>query len=321
MKHDSALAQYLQRHVEPNLPAPPDPGEPWDYVLVIPAYRENPSLLESLGHYLSTAGHGLTILVLNRPQRDVDAEANAALRAAVQGLRTRGSRLHRLEGAGDLYCLDLEQETGPTPSSQGVGLARKTGCDLALKWWASGLIASDWMGCTDADASLPDDYFSRLQRLPSSAGAAVFPFEHRSGADQRCNEATALYELRLHHYVLGLQYARSPYAYHSLGSATAIRFGAYARVRGFPRRSGAEDFYLLNKVNKLAPVARLQGKCIGLESRPSARVPFGTGPAVAEVAAGGHLTAQPIFYHPKFRGIAGGTDDPATATGREFPGD
>jgi hypothetical protein len=135
--------------------------------------------------------------------------------------------------------------------------------------------------------------------LTATLGAVVFPFEHLPGADEQCNRATALYELRLHHYVLGLQYAGSPYAYHSLGSATAVRCGAYARVRGFPRRSGAEDFYLLNKVNKLGPVARLQGEAIGLESRPSSRVPFGTGPAVAEIAAAGPLAEQRLFYHPR----------------------
>ena len=299
MKHDTALARYLQRHIEPELPAPPDLRTAWQYALVIPAYRESPRLLQSLTRSLEDAGGGLTILVLNRPQGDPDTGANDALRTAVSSLPAKDDNLYRLDGAGDLYCHDLEREAGPTPSRQGVGLARKTGCDLALLWWASGCIDSDWMGCTDGDATLPRDYFSRLQHLPPGVGAAVFPFEHLPGEDEQCNSATALYELRLHHYVLGLQYAGSPYAYHSLGSATAVRFGAYARVRGFPRRSGAEDFYLLNKVSKLGPLARLEGEAIGLQSRPSSRVPFGTGPAVAEIAAAGPLKGQRLFYHPR----------------------
>ena len=80
--------------------------------------------------------------------------------------------------------------------------------------------------------------------------------------DQFCNTATALYELRLHHYVLGLEYAGSPYAYHTLGSCLAVKADAYAQVRGFPKRAGAEDFYLLNKLAKLGAMPRLQGRCI-----------------------------------------------------------
>ena len=83
---------------------------------------------------------------------------------------------------------------------------------------------------------------------------------------------------------------------------------SYARVRGFPRRAGAEDFYLLNKVAKLGPVSRLAGDCIRLRSRVSTRVPFGTGPAVARLrqamvvavaTAGNPPAGGPAqFYHP-----------------------
>ena len=49
---------------------------------------------------------------------------------------------------------------------------------------------------------------------------------------------------------------------------------------------------------KLGPVARLGGACIGLSSWPSHRVPFGTGPAVQEIAASAQPAALPLFYHP-----------------------
>ena len=69
-------------------------------------------------------------------------------------------------------------------------------------------------------------------------------------------------------------------------------------MRGFPRRSGGEDFYLLNKVAKLGPVATDVTPTIELEGRVSDRVPFGTGPAVAKLVASAEPAASPLFYHP-----------------------
>jgi hypothetical protein len=199
----------------------------------------------------------------------------------------------------DLYLYDMEMLRGPTPGAQGVGLARKTGCDLALQWMDAGGISGHWLCCSDADATLPPEYFVQLESAAPDAVAAVFPFRHVPGDDAVCAHATALYELRLHHYVLGLEYANSPYAFHTIGSSLAVRANAYAHVHGFPKRAGAEDFYLLNKLAKLGAVTRLQGDCIELQSRHSSRVPFGTGPAVAAIMAAEHPNDAALFYHPQ----------------------
>ena len=298
MRNDIALSRYLQRHIEPDLPDCLSPGGRWHNSLVVPAYGESPELLQQLAVTLANTGATLVILVLNRPDTEPDEAVNQSLRDAVATLPGVAPALYRLGPDIDLFCYDLERLAGPTPAKQGVGLARKTGCDIALRCKAQGAILGDWICCTDADALLPRDYFARLESIDPAATAAVFPFEHTPGVDPNCNKATALYELRLHYYVLGLEYAASPSAWHALGSCLAVRADAYAQVRGFPRRAGAEDFYLLNKVSKLGPVARLRGEAIGLRSRPSRRVPFGTGPAVKDIAASGPLEKQPRFYHP-----------------------
>jgi hypothetical protein len=258
------------------------------------------------------------ILVLNRPDTDHDPQANASLRAAVDGLAIASEQpdepeIYSLNTHTDLYVHDMENPggalqrghfpggplpAGVIPAAQGVGLARKAGCDIALKWMSEGAISGEWIHSSDADALLPQDYFQQLDSCNQRAVAAVYPFRHTPGADQNCDEATALYELRLHHYVLGLEYAGSPYAYHTLGSCLAVKAGAYAQVRGFPKRAGGEDFYLLNKLAKLGPVLKLTGKCIELQSRHSRRVPFGTGPAVEKIADNEHPSALPLFYHP-----------------------
>ena len=303
MRDALALRRYLSRYTEDGLPAPHFTRPHWHSALVLPAYREQPALLQRLARLPAGSGRTLVVLVLNRPDSDLDPRANAALRDALQNpARPRAMRdtvaVYPLAPQVDLYLLDLEMLRGPTPRAQGVGLARKTGCDLALQWMDGGGISGQWLCSTDADATLPPDYFARLQTAAPDAVAAVFPFHHTAGTDTACNAATALYELRLHHYVLGLEYAGSPYAFHTLGSCLAVRATAYAHVRGVPRRAGAEDFYLLNKLAKLGPVSRLQGETISLQSRFSTRVPFGTGPAVAAIAAAGNPRGAALFYHP-----------------------
>lgn len=294
-----ARQRYLQRHIEPALPDCPGAAAAWDNVLVIPAYREPAELLDRLASVPTGAGRALVILVLNRPDSDPDPLANAAVRNRLDSLdRIDQGPLLRLGLRVDLYVQDLDMLNGPIPARQGVGLARKIGCDIAFKWIAAGAIASHWICSTDADATLPRDYFQRLESAPAGAAAACYPFRHIAGSDDGCSAATSLYELRLHHYVLGLEYAGSPYAFHTLGSCLAVTVDAYAAVRGFPKRPGGEDFYLLNKLAKTGPVKRLAGACIELESRTSSRVPFGTGPAVAKISAAKDPAQLALFYHP-----------------------
>ena len=323
-----AVQRYLQRHMENGLPHYTGAAARWRQVLVLPAYRESPSLLQDLRQLPAGRGRALVILVLNRPDSDPDPQANCDLRGAAGeaiGQHEPASLpLVQLNDHTDLFLLDLETLAGPTPRSQGVGLARKAGCDLALQWMLSGAISGNWICCMDADAALPREYFEQLDGADTDAVAAVFPFRHVAQGSAASDVATALYELRLHHHVLGLEYAGSPYAFHSLGSCLAVRAHAYARVRGFPRRAGAEDFYLLNKVAKLGPVARLTGSCIRLQSRLSSRVPFGTGPAVRAIAAAGHPETAPIFYHPHcyetLRALLASLPELAAVPARDMPG-
>ena len=302
MRDQVAQQRYQQRHIEPGLPRLHCEQALWRHVLVIPAYRESPELLQQLTKLARQTNSFLSIVVLNRPDRDPDPDANQLLREAIEALPfvrrpNSAGALYSLSDHSSLLLYDSESIRGPLPSASGVGLARKIGCDIAWQWIRDGAISSDWIHSSDADASLPADYFERTARCEPAVVATTYPFLHVPGPDSQTNDATCLYELRLHHYVLGLEYAGSPYAHHSLGSCLAIRAGAYAKVRGFPRRAGGEDFYLLNKLAKLGPIGRLVGECIELQSRQSHRVPFGTGPAVARIADG---TASPaLFYHPQ----------------------
>jgi hypothetical protein len=316
MKRNTALARYLENYIEPDLPEPPASAPPWQHVVVIPAYAESPTFLDRLKSITGGPKRTLVIVVLNRPalghtaadkapqdERSAPSEKdNQALRHAIGTLRkpfADAPELSDLDDSTQLYLLDMESTRGPTPAAQGVGMARKLGCDLALLWRSMGYITSEWICSSDADATLPPDYFQRLIQTTPDTAAAVFPFVHVVGQNTATDQATKLYELRLHHYVLGLEYAASPYAFHTLGSALAIKADQYAQVRGFPKRAGGEDFYLLNKAAKTGTVARLSGSAIELVSRISTRVPFGTGPAVQKILRCDEDSKPDIFYHPQ----------------------
>jgi hypothetical protein len=148
---------------------------------------------------------------------------------------------------------------------------------------------------TDADATLPDAFFDQraIEDDPSVA-AAVFAFWHTAAEGPDVTRATAFYELSLRYYVEGLAWAGSPYAFHTVGSATAVMAGAYAAVRGMPKREAGEDFYLLNKLAKVGTIVHVPGSVVRLSSRMSDRTPFGTGASVRQAL----VSPQWTLYSP-----------------------
>jgi hypothetical protein len=300
------VKKYLQRYAEPEARAAQDdpPGSTYNHGIVIPAYRENPQLANRLQQIARRQDGLLIILVLNQPDTDIELDTNAPLRDAIAQSTPLSTHpygtLYQFQGNSHLLLIERSQAL---PASEGVGLARKIGCDIALALFAQGVVKSRWLHTTDADAILPDAYFHSAESLMDYV-AIAHPFHHRLSTDPRLACAIYLYELRLHYYVLGLEWAGSPYAFHTLGSCISVAAQSYAAVRGFPRRSGGEDFYLLNKVAKLGPVATDVTPTIELEGRVSDRVPFGTGPAVAKLLQSAEPAASPLFYHPhSFRAL------------------
>lgn len=215
--------------------------------------------------------------------------------------------------------LIIDKTTQLIPYKQGVGLARKIGCDIALKLIVDGKIISPWIYSTDADVILPEDYFSRIDTnvgcavahqaavrcsAPYKHSAMIFPFKHTTDLhviekhDHNLSQKTAIkrYEDSLYQYVNGLTFAESPYAFHTIGSTIAIHSDAYAKVRGFPKRNAGEDFYILNKLAKVGKVLSLDGHPILLSSRTSDRTPFGTGAAVEKLMNIDKVFEQKLEY-------------------------
>lgn len=282
----------------------------WQYCLVIPAYKESPAFYQRLATTLLKQHAVLLILVVNQP--DCLSNVNVRNRYLWQSLidDTHEGQAHDNLQLRDipatnsaLLLVDRFSPGQQIPEKQGVGLARKIGADLALTLIHSKHIARPWIYTSDADAHLPDDYFSALDddtsaNHRSQSAAAIYPFKHRCD-DSPVGQATRLYEQRMQQYVDGLYSAGSPYAFQTIGSAIAVSAKHYAEVRGFPKRSGGEDFYLLNKLAKTGAINKLQAPEIIIEARESDRVPFGTGPAIGKLLLQQNIHQAKIFYHPQ----------------------
>lgn len=295
MATSATISKYLDQYAIIPGAVPPIEGH-WDHVLVVPCFDESPEFIDGYTQALTKTSL-LLILVLNRPPTAHET-CNDRVRDHLKGFSWAqlgsGYDLFEVSAAVSLLMVDLEVLEGPTSVKQGVGRARRVGCDLALHLITKGQVNSQWICSGDADACWSDSLFD--QTWPSYASAVTLPFAHLPSADHQLSEATLLYELRLHHYVLQLMAINSPYAFHTLGSACAFNAMAYAAVRGMPLRSAAEDFYILNKLAKVAPVHPATGPMVTIKARTSSRVPFGTGPAVQKLAESATPIDEPIFY-------------------------
>ncbi len=297
------LRKYLRGWAEPDCELMASRLACYHAVLVVPAMGESIELLNGYQDACAAArGRVLVVLVVNASDTTEPRwlDANQVL---LETLTRRAAFVHdgamlSHEPRFDLLTIARSSAGRRLPPKQGVGLARKIGADVATALAANGRLEQPLIYFTDADARLPRDYFLRVAAsLDVAYGAVLFPFRHASSGKAATDDATHLYELSIRYHVLGLAYADSPYAYQSVGSALAVTTQAYAAVRGVPKRQAGEDFYLLDKVAKVAPLLRLGGDPICVTSRHSARVPFGTGPAVEKLLSGSGLrVADPMVY-------------------------
>ena len=176
------MSQYLQRYAEAEAQALlEDPAAEqlpaYRHCLIIPAYRESPDLLAEL-QQLTEPGL-LIILVLNHPPSG-NAQENTPLRDSVLALPKKqdlpAAKAQLLELSKTTDCLLVERDKA-LPGNEGVGLARKLGCDIATALAEQNKLDLRWLHCTDADATLPSSYFQHAQKLADHY-VAIGPIHH-----------------------------------------------------------------------------------------------------------------------------------------------
>ena len=281
------------------------PSEALSMVVVIPCHDE-PRLMESLESLWACdrpLGAVEVIVVVNSAANsdpEVRDRNECTVREAGEWIGVHsepGFRVHLL------HHPDLP------PRQAGVGLARKIGMDEALRRLARvGRLETGIVAGFDADCRCDPDYLCCLEAHfrdhPRTPGCSI-RFEHPlSGPfDEAIYDAVARYELHLRYYIEAMRHAGVPHAFHTVGSAMAVRAGVYARQGGMNRRQAGEDFYFLHKVIPLGGYTELNQTRVIPSPRPSHRVPFGTGRAVSRHLAGG----EPFRTYPlaAFRDLGG----------------
>ncbi|WP_163831942.1 hypothetical protein [Spartinivicinus ruber] len=307
------VSQYLTTYAEPEVLLAANISQVFHQALVIPVYNEDPLFLQQISPaFKAVTAPCLLILVVNRPEQassDKIIKNNELIHYINQNLQKEWQQQHLTlyQWLSDHYLLlvDKNQPDQLIPIQQGVGLARKIGADIACQLFQQQQLLNHWLFSSDADVILPVNYFNACQHLTNKTSAAVFNFIHQSmdinGTTQlNCHTqqvAQLLYDIKLNYYVAGLNWANSPFAYHTIGSLLAINIHHYCQARGFPKRAGGEDFYCLNKLAKLGAIAKLTTQ-IKVNARLSDRVPFGTGPALNTICQLNTPLTEYYYYHP-----------------------
>lgn len=265
--------------------------------VVIPALAESANLfstLESLSASPQSELDNFIILVVvnNRlDASDADKADNQHTLALLPEYANSRTKLN-------LAWIDAASKGKELPlKNGGVGMARKIGADLALT-------VLDYskkerlIVFLDADTIVRPDYLSAITNhfRANPKGAAVIPFIHQQQGTKIEHSAIERYELFLRSYVFGLKLSGSQYAFHTIGSAMACKVSSYIKSGGMNCRQAAEDFYFLQQLARVDGVSELSGTIVYPSSRPSHRVPFGTGKAISRVLAEGENSI--LFYNP-----------------------
>jgi hypothetical protein len=290
-------------------------------VVVIPAFAEKHYLFSTLASLAANDSHELesTLVICvinNRPYPHVSYESFKDNSDTLDIIRCLIERRMPSLGEGDeallehllfilqrrmkLAYLDASSVGNEMPLKQGgVGLARKLGMDAGLTVMDYHNIYDGRLLCLDADAHVAENYLSSIRRFyeNNELEAAVVSYAHPLPDDPLHRAAICTYEIFMRYYVLGLRYADSPYAFHTIGSTMTCTAKGYIAVRGMNRREAGEDFYFLNKLAKYSPVGKITATRVYPSARLSSRVPFGTGQRMKECMGKEYLNNY--FYDPK----------------------
>lgn len=320
MKKNSSIDNYLRKY---------SVGERWQLiadntdnifqVVVIPAYAERETLfytLASLAQNMpSSLEHSFIICVINNrdnsPQTEV--ENNRQTIEYLDAL-VRKKSLKKFNADRELYHLlvvvsDARLKLGYIDASStgceiprntgGVGMARKIGMDTALRLLKRNSDQRNLILSLDADTLVQNNYLSAIKKyFTPKIKTAIVAYEHRMPLNHEEQAAICCYEIFLRYWVLGLKYAKSPWAFHSIGSTIVTSIEAYSEVRGMNRREAGEDFYFLSKLAKIGKIDYIRNTCVYPSARVSARVPFGTGKRIQRFLSGWHKEEY-LLYDPR----------------------
>jgi glycosyltransferase involved in cell wall biosynthesis len=327
MKKSSLIDDYLRNY---------SAGEKWELVahdidhisqvVVIPAFAEKEMIFNTLASLAqnppSSLEYSFIMCVVNNknnspaPVKENNLQTMECLNALV-----KRKSIQSIKQDKELYPLlvkvsDANMKLGYIDASSkgyeipchagGVGMARKIGMDNALRLLRNNSSPNNVILSLDADTLVSPDYLSTVKKyFQSEVKTAIVAYEHQMPDDLVGQAAIVCYEIFLRYWVLGLQCAKSPWAFHSIGSTIAVSMEAYLEVRGMNKREAGEDFYFLNKLAKVGKIDYIKETCVYPSARSSARVPFGTGKRIQRFLEGG-CKEEYCLYDPRIFSILDG---------------
>ena len=273
------ICAYLNRRVSDIWQIENDHKRYFHLIIVVPSIAESnnlPNLIHSLEQNVELELLNTLLLIVVNNSVSSSEEVKSDNQKTIENLKNIKSRVNisfiDVCSAGK----EMDDKNG------GVGLARKIGMDLALTKFDYNSINKKIMICTDADCTVESGYLLEITREfnDNNYEAAVVNFSHNISGDDDETKAIICYEIFLRYYVLGLAFAKSDYAFHTIGSTMLCTPEAYVKVEGMNKRKAAEDFYFLEKLAKIYPIRELKSTFVYPSKRGSWRVPFGTGRSV-----------------------------------------
>ena len=279
------LDQYLLKNAFREELISSEPAESLGIIVVIPAHDEDDLIgsISSLQNCQLPNCEVEVIVVFNASEVSPSSviERNKTAKARLEGWYTR------LESANfKLFCLE---ENALPKKHAGVGLARKVGMDEATRRFNKNNRSNGLIVCFDADSRCKTNFLVEIEKhfeLNTESGACSIHFEHPITGDNFTADiykGIEYYELHLRYYKNGLEYAKLPFAFHTIGSSMAVKALAYCKQGGMNRRKAGEDFYFLQKFIDVGTLTELKSTTVIPSPRPSHRVPFGTGRAIQEM--------------------------------------
>lgn len=290
------ISAYLNKRASGTWQIENDYKKYFQYIIVVPAIAERdtlPKLIKSLEKNDKLELHNtLLLIVVNNSVSSSDEVKNDNQKTLAY--------LKKIKSKVNISFVDAASSGKEMDDKDGgVGLARKIGMDLALTKFDYLSINKNIMICTDADCIVDSDYISEISQEfnRNNFEAAVVNFAHDiSGRDEE-TKAIICYEIFLRYYVLGLSFAKSDYAFHTIGSTMLCTPDAYVKVEGMNKRKAAEDFYFLEKLAKIYPMGEIKSTFVHPSKRSSWRVPFGTGRSVDRYLS--NSRDEYLLYDPK----------------------
>jgi glycosyltransferase involved in cell wall biosynthesis len=277
----NAVNMYLEKHA--NYPAwiGCPANDDLSIVLVIPCYNE-PDIRSTLDSLAQCRFEGFQVEVLVVVNQSED-ESDIVRKTNENSLATlkEWSSFHPTFALHSIFLKDVPAKKA------GVGYARKTGMDEAVRRLQQSRHKDKIILCLDADTLVQSNYvesvhtyFAEHPKCPAASIHYAHPLDDPS---EEVNKAILEYELHLRYYVLAQRWSGLKYAHQTVGSAMAVRMEDYVKQGGMNTRKAGEDFYFIHKFTHHIEFGNIMDTTVIPSARVSDRVPFGTGRAMMSI--------------------------------------